>query len=78
MAGTVALLKGKKSATIGAKKMSERPQRRRSFRGVTVQAGDSLLRAIKAKMLREHGKIDFASLRERGYSQAIISRLKAL
>jgi hypothetical protein len=45
---------------------------------VTVEAGDSLLRAIKAKMVRSKGKIDVSELRRKGYSNALVERLDRL
>ena len=45
---------------------------------VSLEAGDDLLRAIKKRMMRTKGKIDEDELRRRGYSDALIERLKAL
>ena len=52
--------------------------KRRKLSSVSLQAGDRLLKAVKAKMLRENGKIDYAALRRQGYSEATIARLKAI
>jgi hypothetical protein len=52
--------------------------KRGKFSRVSLQAGDRLLKAVKAKMLRENGKIDYAALRRQGYSEATIARLKAI
>ena len=52
--------------------------KRRKFSRLSLQAGDRLLKAVKAKMLREKGKIDYAGLRRQGYSEATIARLKAI
>ena len=41
-------------------------------------ASDRLLRAIKEKMLRENGEIDYEALAREGYSAAMIVRLKEL
>ena len=41
-------------------------------------ATDRLLRAIKEKMVRENGKIDYEALAKEGYSAAMITRLKEL
>ena len=41
-------------------------------------ATDRLLRAIKERMLREKGKIDYGALAKDGYSAAMIARLKEL
>ena len=52
--------------------------KRRKFSRLGLQAGDRLLKAVKAKMLRENGKVDYAGLRRQGYSEATIARLKAM
>ena len=52
--------------------------KRRKFSSASLQAGDRLLKAVKAKMLLEKGKIDYAELRRQGYSEATIVRLKAI
>jgi hypothetical protein len=43
-----------------------------------IAAGDRLLKAVKGKMLRKSGKIDYAQLRKQGYSEATITRLKEI
>jgi hypothetical protein len=43
-----------------------------------IAAGDRLLKAIKVKLLRKGGKIDYARLRKQGYSEGTIARLKEL
>lgn len=43
---------------------------------VTRDATDRLLKAVKEKMLREQGKLDFAKLRRSGYAEDLITRLK--
>jgi hypothetical protein len=45
---------------------------------ILADATDRLLRATKAKMLREKGRIDYAKLARDGFSPAMIERLKAL
>ena len=45
---------------------------------VIADASDRLLRAVKQKMLREKGRIDYDELARDGYSAEMISRLKAL
>ena len=37
-----------------------------------------MLKAVKEKLLREKGEIDYATLRRDGYSEAMIARLKAI
>lgn len=41
-------------------------------------ATDRLLRAVKEKMLRENGQIDYKALAKEGYSASMIARLKEL
>lgn len=43
-----------------------------------LQAADRLLKAVKEKLVREKGKIDYAALRRKGYSDDLITRLKQL
>ena len=43
-----------------------------------LEAGDRLLRAIKEKIIKEDGRIDCDDLKERGYSEEMIARLKEL
>ena len=59
------------SATITATK-------KKAFSKASLEAGDRLLKAVKNKLLREKGKIDYASLRRDGYSETLIARLKAI
>lgn len=56
------------TAITGSKKFS-----RESF-----EAADRLLKAVKQKILREKGKIDYAALRRNGYSETLIARLKEI
>lgn len=39
-------------------------------------ATDRLLKAVKDKLVRKAGKIDYAQLRKQGYSETMIARLK--
>ena len=48
----------------------------KKFSRESFEAADRLLKAVKEKMLREKGKIDYAALRRNGYSAALIARLK--
>jgi hypothetical protein len=59
------------SATVTATK-------KKTYSKASLEAGDRLLRAIKDKLLREKGRIDYASLRREGYSDTLIARLKAI
>jgi len=45
---------------------------------VIADATDRLLRAVKQKMLRENGRIDYDQLAREGYSAQMIARLKTL
>jgi len=45
---------------------------------ILAGATDRLLRATKAKMLREKGRIDYEKLARQGFSAAMIDRLKSL
>jgi len=42
----------------------------------SLEAGDRLLKAVKQRLLEREGKIDYDALRERGYSEETIARLK--
>jgi uncharacterized membrane protein YcaP (DUF421 family) len=53
----------------------EKP-RVRKYSRASLAAGDRLLQAIKAKMLREKGKVDFEELRRAGYSEELLARLR--
>ncbi len=59
------------SATLTATKKND-------YSKASLEAGDRLLKAVKGKLLREKGKIDYASLRQQGYSETLIARLKAI
>jgi hypothetical protein len=50
----------------------------RRYSEASLEAGDRLLKAVKEKLLREKGAIDYARLRRDGYSEAMIARLKAI
>ncbi len=52
--------------------------KKKSYSKVSLEAGDRLLKAVKEKLLREKGKIDYAALRRNGYSETLIARLKAI
>jgi hypothetical protein len=40
------------------------------------QATGQLLRAVKQKMLKKHGRVDLAKLRKEGYSDRFLARLE--
>ena len=52
--------------------------KKRKFSRGSLQAADRLLQAVKEKILREKGKIDYTALRQGGYSDEIIARLKQI
>ncbi len=52
--------------------------KKRSYSKASLEAGDRLLNAVKEKLLREKGRIDYAALRRNGYSKTLIARLKAI
>lgn len=54
----------------------ERPSGK--LRKEAIAAGDRLLKAVKVKLLRKGGRIDYAKLRKQGYSAATIARLKEI
>ncbi|HET7625373.1 MAG TPA: hypothetical protein VFM25_08910 [Verrucomicrobiae bacterium] len=49
---------------------------KKKFSHEGLEAADRLLKAVKEKILREKGKIDYAALRRDGYSEDLIARLK--
>ena len=49
---------------------------KKKFSRESLEAADRLLKAVKEKLLREKGKIDYAVLRRDGYSEDLIARLK--
>jgi hypothetical protein len=49
---------------------------KKKYSKASLEAGDRLLKAVKAKLLKEKGKIDYASLKRDGYSDELISRLR--
>lgn len=51
---------------------------KKKFSRESFEAGDRLLKAVKGKILREKGKIDYAALRRNGYSETLIARLKEI
>ena len=51
---------------------------RKKYSKASFEAGDRLLKATKEKLLKEHGRIDYAALRRKGYSEILIARLKGI
>jgi hypothetical protein len=58
-----------------ASTMKRKPKNEAQILG---DATDRLLRAVKEKMQRENGKVDYEALSKEGYSAAMIARLKEL
>ena len=54
------------------------PTIKKNFSKESFQAADRLLKAVKEKILREKGKINYAALRQDGYSNEMIARLKQI
>lgn len=50
----------------------------KKFSRESFEAADRLLKAVKEKILREKGKIDYAALRRSGYSENLLARLKEI
>jgi hypothetical protein len=40
------------------------------------QGTTQLLKAVKQKMLKKHGRVDYAKLRKEGYSDRFLARLE--
>jgi len=53
-------------------------RKKKAYSKSSLEAGDRLLKAVKEKLLREKGRIDYEALRRDGYSEALIRRLKAV
>ena len=51
---------------------------KKKFSHESVEAADRLLKAVKEKILRERGAIDYNALRQKGYNDTMIRRLKEL
>jgi hypothetical protein len=54
----------------------EAAKKEKSEAQVLDQATDQLLRAVKEKMLKEQGRVDYAKLRKEGYSERFLARLE--
>jgi len=54
------------------------PARTKKYSRASLEAADRLLKAVKEKLIREKGKIDYAALRRDGYSEQLIDRLKEI
>jgi hypothetical protein len=50
----------------------------KSERDLLDHATDQLLRAVKARMLKKEGRVDYAKLRKEGYSDRFLARLESV
>ncbi len=51
---------------------------KKKYSKASLEAGDRLLKAVKEKLMREKGKINYTALRRDGYSESLIARLKGI
>jgi hypothetical protein len=51
---------------------------KRDFSRASLEAADRLLKAVKEKLVREKGEVDYDFLRRNGYSETLIARLREL
>jgi hypothetical protein len=51
---------------------------KKKFSRGSLEAADRLLKAVKEKLIREKGKVDYVALRRNGYSEGLIARLKQI
>jgi hypothetical protein len=54
------------------------PKKGKDEAALLDQATDQLLRAVKARMLKKDGRVDYARLRKEGYSDRFLARLEAV
>lgn len=52
--------------------------KKKKYSRAGLDAADRLLKAVKDKIVREKGKVDYTVLRRQGYSEETITRLKEL
>ena len=50
----------------------------RNDANLVAQSTDQLLRAVKKRMLKRNGRVDYAKLRKDGYSEKIVVRLETV
>ena len=51
---------------------------KKKFSPAGLEAGDRLLKAVKDRLQKQKGRIDYDGLRRRGYSEATLARLKEI
>lgn len=66
---------GRFIALCGAMKVTG-AKKKTSRAALLDQATDQLLRAVKARMLKNEGRVDYAKLRKEGYSDRFLARLE--
>ena len=44
----------------------------------SLEAGDRLLKAVKERMLKQRGRVDFDELRRQGYSETTLAKLEEI
>jgi hypothetical protein len=52
--------------------------RTRKYSQASLEAGDRLLKAVKAKLLKQTSRVRYTTLKRNGYSDALMSRLREL
>jgi hypothetical protein len=51
---------------------------KKKFSHASLEAGDRLLKAVKERLLKQNGRINYEELRQQGYSKATLARLKEI
>jgi len=51
---------------------------KKKFSRASLEAGDRLLKAVKERLLKQNGRINYEELRQQGYSEATLARLKEI
>jgi hypothetical protein len=58
--------------------ISAEPVGKKKHSKAGLEAADRLLKAVKQKLVGENGEIDYSELRRKGYSEAMLHRLKEI
>ena len=51
---------------------------KKKFSHASLEAGDRLLKAVKERMLKQRGRVDFDELRRQGYSETTLAKLEEI
>jgi hypothetical protein len=51
---------------------------KKNYSKAGLAGGDRLLKAVKEKLLREKGKVDYAALQREGYGEELLARIKEI